>query len=688
MGRTHCILALACTVACAWLLLTSFRRGWTHVETDFPNYYTAAVLTLHHKPLRQFYEWTWFQREMNYAGTERQLGGYIPHTPFTMMPLLPLAWLPPQRAKQTWLVISLLSLAASVWILARLTGFNPIAVLALALLSWTALRENLILGQYYLFLLVLLALAVWCLLRERPLAGGALMGVIFALKLYTAPFALFFAFRREWRALVGMLLGVGLLIMVATAMFGFNEISYFATAVFSRAVDASINDPYNTGWSSMASFLRHLFVPEAELNPHPLMAAPVLFFLLRDSYALSILGLALLARDEIDPRHSLAWFLIVLLTISPCPAQYHFVLLLVPVILLLPGARVAWGAGLVALYALVELPLFAPWYEAMFPRAWLLLALFFGVGWRSLRAAGARAVVALLTFVVAVSAAHTWRSWNNYQEESTRVAMRAVVDPYNIFSSAPALAGGRLVYEKIDRERYLLVEWRGGAVRELVFSGEAFHPALAQSGDPIYFELVAGGHSRICAFSSAGNRLETVVGPELDPTEPAISPDGKILAFVSRDVLYLLHAGKRTVVEAAGPVSNPAFFPDSQRIAFAEGPPGRRILRSVALTGGQLDTLASTEDSFAPAISPDSRWLAYVVSSHGERQVWLMDLASRVRNKLTTGACQNQAPAWRSDSRAVVFTSDCDRGLGLPSLFVLPLSLHDTYSPASSESGP
>ena len=39
----------------------------------------------------------------------------------------------------------------------------------------------------------------------------------------------------------------------------------------------------------MAAFLRRSFVPEAESNPHPLLAAPALFFFLRDFYVFSIL---------------------------------------------------------------------------------------------------------------------------------------------------------------------------------------------------------------------------------------------------------------------------------------------------------------------------------------------------------------------------------------------------------------
>ena len=69
-----------------------------------------------------------------------------------------------------------------------------------------------------------------------------------------------------------------------------------------------------------------------------------------------------------------------LFVLSPNEASYTFVLLLVPIALLLDGARRAWSAIVIVLYVAVELPLF-PWDAALFPKAWLMLALFLVAGW-------------------------------------------------------------------------------------------------------------------------------------------------------------------------------------------------------------------------------------------------------------------------------------------------------------------
>src|SRR6476619_1832580 len=86
---------LLATCGVLYFLCTDFRAGWMRSTTDFPNYYTAARLVRSGGHLRDFYDWTWFQRQMNVAGFERQLGAYTPQPPLTMLPMVPIAGFAP-----------------------------------------------------------------------------------------------------------------------------------------------------------------------------------------------------------------------------------------------------------------------------------------------------------------------------------------------------------------------------------------------------------------------------------------------------------------------------------------------------------------------------------------------------------------------------------------------------------------
>jgi Tol biopolymer transport system component len=639
--------------------------------TDFPNYYTAAVLTLKHQPLRQFYDWVWFQRQIHYAGIDHQLGGYIPHTPLTMLPFVPLTSFPPQRAKQVWLTLELLMLAAIVLLLAKLSRLAMLEVSLLALLSYGALSNNFLLGQYYILILFLLTCGLYCLLRDREYIGGGLLALIFALKLYTGPFAIYFVARRQWKALSAFIGAVAGLALLAIALFGWDSVWFFATTVMMRGIDGSVNDPYNPGWLSMTAFLRRTFLAEAELNPHPTWPAPAAFFFLRSFYTLGALAFTLVALSKsrrVNEAHALAWFVVLLFVLSPNQASYHFVLLLVPIALLLAGASKAWSAGLIALYVLVELPLFQ-WDAWLFPKAWLMLALFLYVGWPFLKDLGSRTALATLFAVVIISMTATFPQLRNYRMQPPQTTGHAIVQPAAIYSSAPVRGADGWLYCAIGGEQYVVRGWNpDGIIQTFEFDGDAFHPAAPRARGSFAFELVAGGASKIYRFDAATKALTQQIGNGLNPTEPALSPDGTKLAFVAQDSLYVAEGDKPSIL-TTGAISNPTFFPNGNQIAFAKGLPGRRSIIALTISSREARTLVDRGDCFEPATSPDGRLLAFACSETGARHIWVEDLASAVSRRLTNGLCNNDSPAWAEDSQSIVFASDCGRGLGLPALY-------------------
>jgi hypothetical protein len=644
------------------------------MRTDFPNHYVAAILALHHEPLRQWYDAEFFQRHIDHSGIH-QLGGYAPYPPLTMLPFLPLAHLPPQRAKQVWLLFELACLAASILLLSRLTKLGLLETSVLALLAYASLATNFLLGHYYIFLLLLLAAAVACLLRGRDLAAGALFGLIFMLKLYAAPFALFFAIRKQWRALLAMLATVALLTIATAAIFGADAVLYFATHVMPRAADAEIVDPYSPAFGSMSVLLHRLFLAEPSLNPHPWINSPHAFFFFETFFTagLTIFGLLALPRkssladDRADARATAFW-IVMLFALSPITAFSHYILLLVPIVLLLPRASVKWSAGLIALYILVQLPE-RPCDSWLFPRLWFTLALLLYIGWPLLRAIRPRTALVALTAVTALSVtAAIIRTPPPSADPAafSKEASRAGA----ILSTAPAISNAGLIYESMESDRYALRTLD----REFHFDGDAFHPTVLATGTAIYFELASARGSHIAKFDPATGNLDLIQGAE--GIEPAISPDGSALAFVSGDSLVVLrdvlHEKARSIL-ATGQISTPAFFPDNQSLAYAEGFPGRRVIHVKDRTADL--PLTHEGDCFEPSVSPDGARLAFACSDPSGSQIWIMNLASHTRQPLTQGACNHTWPAWSPDSRSIVFASDCGRGFGFPALFSLRVDI-------------
>jgi hypothetical protein len=561
-----------------FFLTRAFRAGWTDLNSDFPNYYTAAVLIRQGQPLRKYYDWTWFQRQMNYAGIEHQLGNYNPHTPLTAVPLLALSSLAPIRAKRVWLVCNLAFLGVTTWLLSRMTRFRVEQIWLLTFCGYFSLRSNFLYGQYYVFLLFLLTLAFYCLHREDQTLSGLTAGVAFGLKLYGGPLLLYFLAKRKWKAVFGMIVTTAILVAIAVTLFGWRDIVYYATQIFPRSLQSGAIDPYSPGVPTFSTMLRHFLVREPELNPHPLWDAPWMFFFLRtfvDLVVICWLSLAVALKPSTD-RHDFAWFVIATVVLSTNTASYTFVLLLLPLVLLLEESPPWERAFFIVSYILLTAPLGFLW---LFPKVWLLFALFVAVGWERWRQlfrardwiVGATALAALIAFVDAR------RNMQGYAEEPGQRFERVAVEEAAIFSSHAAVSQSGIFYQSIGADRYVLRWLHDNRVEGLAFAGEAFHPIATTPTGPVYFELVANRRSTMMQFDPNTRKTTPLVAPvTVDSTTPVVSPDGRWAAFTDMrdgpEHVWLQDLVSGQEVRLTGGNCNstaPAWALDSASILFA-----------------------------------------------------------------------------------------------------------------------
>ena len=451
--------------------------------------------------------------------------------------------------------------------------------------------------------------------------------------------------------MVAACVGLGAL---SVALFGWDANVFYVTYVFRRASENSILDPYNPGTGTLTNLLRRTFISEPELNPHPLFQAPFAFFLLRPLLTLGILAAPLLAvaRDGIITRNEVAWYTIAILLASPNTASYVFVVLLLPVAILLETTGRRWALLLVVTYILVCLPLKPAW-SWLFPKVWLLFILYSIAGrgyWRNL-SVGPVSVAILI--IVAISLADASSHQRDYNREPARSFEPVESHASSVYASSPALSRTGVVFESIGSGGYILN-------RKLAFDGHAFHPSVPASGSPIFFELVSGGHSRIVSFDPTTKILERLTPEASDAQSPTVSPDGDKLAYVSDGKLFISGQG---ALLTPGPVEDAAWFPTGNHLAFSAS--------GIIYDSDGMRRLISfvPGDHTEPAISPDGEWLAFTSTRKGVRHIWVENILSQAARELTSGSCNSYAPAWELNSRALVFASDCSRGLGLPRLY-------------------
>jgi glycosyl transferase family 87 len=144
--------------------------------------------------------------------------------PATYLFIAPFARLSYKTIKIVWLWVQWVSLLAAIiafiaWDVTQLGAI--LAVVALSLFMTAPLRLHLERGQMYTVVLALLAVGSTLHVRYKwPLAGGALYGVAMAVKVIPGVLFLPLLVARQWRALIGAMLGGAMTVGLSVALWG------------------------------------------------------------------------------------------------------------------------------------------------------------------------------------------------------------------------------------------------------------------------------------------------------------------------------------------------------------------------------------------------------------------------------------------------------------------------------------
>jgi hypothetical protein len=161
-------------------------------------------------------------------------------------------------------------------------------------------------------------------------------------------------------------------------------------------------------------------------------------------------------------------------------------------------------------------------------------------------------------------------------------------------------------------------------------------------------------------------------------TSPAISSAGLFYQAMVRSgyVLRWLHDGQMEEFSFHGQVFHPV-------VTSFYGPIYLELVKNGASTTMTFDpatkgvapaTIAPASPPDGSVASPDGKWMAFESTEAGPKQIWLRGTVSGQRQLVAGGNCNNSSPAWEEDSHALIFASDCGRGIGMPVLYRANLS--------------
>jgi Tol biopolymer transport system component/DNA-binding winged helix-turn-helix (wHTH) protein len=225
-----------------------------------------------------------------------------------------------------------------------------------------------------------------------------------------------------------------------------------------------------------------------------------------------------------------------------------------------------------------------------------------------------------------------------------------------------------------------------GTVRVYPLSGalaDERDPAVSPDGTRIAFAAVSAEESSsqlVVKLLRSEARQELTDGTAAD-RYPSWSPDGTELAFQRQDAegcwlaTVAATGGQVRRLAPCDPLGPPrmAFSPDGRFLVvtrLAEGAPRRWALYLLDLVSLQLERITDPKPpylgDYEPAFSPDGSSIVFARAlPGGSADLWRVEVASRVEQRLTFDYRAVEGQAFAADGRSVVFASDRGGSFGL-----------------------
>ena len=318
------------------LLLFFSIKAIYFAYSDFASYYFGSQELLLGK-YKEVYDTASLNLIIYSKGFQDLFVSYTPFPPFTSILFAPSTLLPIGISKLLVNSISCLLFAYTLGRSVNYFSIPPFYLVIVPLIFFAPIRSNLLFGQFYLLLFVLLMEGYIAYRKEQIILSSSLWALAIVFKIFPVLILFFLLIKKEYKNLIYISVASAVLLGISVLVNGFSAWQFYLLKIIPRLNNGELNDSYTYIFQSAFMLLKKGFVYNEVLNPNVICNNLYIFWILLALFKAFIFGICVISslRKNSNDFINFSFWIVASLLISPNGSTYSLILLILPMLALL-----------------------------------------------------------------------------------------------------------------------------------------------------------------------------------------------------------------------------------------------------------------------------------------------------------------------------------------------------------------